>query len=531
MKSIDPGKLDDEAQLQALGHKGELQRNFSMLSMLGLAFAILNSWTALSASLSLSLNSGGSTSVIWGLVTAGICNLCLAMSMAEFLSAYPTAGGQYYWVAVVTPKRWVPLASWITGWFNVSGWIALTTGGGLLASQLIAGVVYLYHPDFVFKPYQIWLIYVLWTVIAFLVNAFLNEILPYINRGAFIWSIAGFAVICITALACASPDYASAEFVFTKFINETGWPDGVAWLLGLLQGAFGLTGYDAVAHMIEEIPNASVQGPKVMIYCVAIGTFTGLIFLMVLLFVSGGDMDTIMSSSAGPVLSILYKATSSRTGAVCLLMFPLICILFAEIAIMTTSSRMVYAFARDGGLPMSKTFSKVHPRLGQPLNALMLSAGLASLFGLILIGSSSAFNALVAASVVALGVSYAIPVAINLCRGRKMLPERAFTLPGPVGWIANLIGVGYTIITTVLFLFPPALPVTPSNMNYCVVAFGIILFISTLQWLVDGRKNFTGPRNDEVIEGMESDIISNQDMPGPKHPKIAGKELAPYNVD
>ena len=59
-------------------------------SMLGLAFAILNSWTALSASLSLALPSGGSTSVIWGLVTAGICNECLALSLAEMLSAYPT---------------------------------------------------------------------------------------------------------------------------------------------------------------------------------------------------------------------------------------------------------------------------------------------------------------------------------------------------------------------------------------------------------------------------------------------------------
>ena len=83
----------DELQLEALGHKGELKRNFSPLAMLGLAFAILNSWTALSASLSLALPSGGSTSVVWGLVTAGICNLCLATSLAEFLSAYPTAGG------------------------------------------------------------------------------------------------------------------------------------------------------------------------------------------------------------------------------------------------------------------------------------------------------------------------------------------------------------------------------------------------------------------------------------------------------
>jgi choline transport protein len=95
MKTAEQAHLDDEAQLQALGHKGELKRTFSLLSMLGLAFAILNSWTALSSSLGLALPSGGSTSVLWGLITAGICNLALAASMAEFLSAYPTAGGQY----------------------------------------------------------------------------------------------------------------------------------------------------------------------------------------------------------------------------------------------------------------------------------------------------------------------------------------------------------------------------------------------------------------------------------------------------
>jgi choline transport protein len=88
--------VDEDAQLAALGHKRELKRNFSSLSMLGLAFAILNSWTALSASLSLALPSGGPTSVLWGLMTAGVCNLCLAASLSEFLSAYPTAGGQYH---------------------------------------------------------------------------------------------------------------------------------------------------------------------------------------------------------------------------------------------------------------------------------------------------------------------------------------------------------------------------------------------------------------------------------------------------
>ena len=175
-----------------------------------------------------------------------------------------------------------------------------------------------------------------------------------------------------------------------------------------------------------------------MIACVAIGVSTGFIFLVVLLFVAG-DISDVISSSAGPLLQILFNATGSRAGAVCLLIFPLMCQLFATISIMTTSSRMTWAFARDGGLPASKFFAKVHPKLELPLNALYLTTALVVIFGLIFLGSSSAFNAIISAAVVALGVSYAIPVAINCLQGRRKLPARSFTLPGPFGWIANLV--------------------------------------------------------------------------------------------
>jgi len=241
--------LDDDV-LAKFGHKAELNRNFSPLAMLGLAFAILNSWTALSASLSLALPSGGPTSVIWGLISAGICNLCLAASLAEFLSAYPTAGGQYHWVAMISWKSWVPLLSWITGWINVSGWIALVASGGLLGSQLIVGIISFMQPNYSPQRWHQFLIYIGYNLVAFCLNAFANRLLPWVTKVAFTWSIAGFVIISITVLACASPNYSTGEFVFRVFINQSGWPDGIAWLLGLLQAGLGLTGFDAVAHMV-----------------------------------------------------------------------------------------------------------------------------------------------------------------------------------------------------------------------------------------------------------------------------------------
>ena len=132
--------------------------------------------------------------------------------------------------------------------------MALTATAGLLGSQTIAGIIALYHPDFEVQTWQEFLLYMAYTLVMTLVNAFGNAFLPLINQFAISWSFAGFVIISITVLACASPDYHDGEFVFGNFANETGWPDGIAWLLGLLQGALALTGKsyacrDIASHM------------------------------------------------------------------------------------------------------------------------------------------------------------------------------------------------------------------------------------------------------------------------------------------
>ncbi|KAI0377383.1 amino acid transporter [Hypomontagnella monticulosa] len=491
----------DAAALAQLGHKQELKRNFSMISMLGLAFAILNTWTALAASISLALPSGGPSAVIWGLIVAGICNLCLAASLAEFLSAWPTAGGQYHWAAIVAPQKWSRTVSYVTGWINVSGWVALTATGGLLGSTFVCNIIALLHPEYVYEPWHQFLIYIGFALLALFINAFSTRLLPLFTKAAFFWSLTGFVVISVTILACASPNYQSGAFVYGEFINEVGWPNGLAWLLGLLQGAFALTGFDAVAHMIEEIPQPEVRGPRIMLSCIGIGMGTGFVFLSCLLFCVD-DIDIVIESPAGPLLQIFMDATGNSAGSVCLLMFPLVCMVFTSTTLMTTSSRMSYAFARDHGLPFSRIFAQVHPALDVPLNALLWTAAWVVVFGCIFLGSTSTFNAITSASVVALGVSYGIPPLINVLRGRKMLPpRRAFRLPEPLGWIMNLVGIAWTILTTVLFVFPPEIPVTSANMNYCIVAFGVILMIAGLTWIFDGRKHYKGPHIN--VEGLE----------------------------
>ncbi|PKX90083.1 putative GABA permease [Aspergillus novofumigatus IBT 16806] len=467
----------------------QLAKNFSFISLLGLAFATLNSWSAFASSLPLSLSSGGPLSIIWGLLAAGICTLCISISLAEILSAYPTAAGQYQWVAV-SWDEYKEVLAWFTAWFNVAAWICLPATASLFGSSLIMNIAVLANPNLTVQPWQVFLVYIGFCLTGFLINAFWNSILAALSKAALIWSLCGFLIFSITALACAVPDYNSATYVFTQFINETGWPDGVAWPLGLLQGSLCLIGFDAVAHMIEEIPNPSVQGPRVMVACVAIGALTSFAFIIVLLFVSD-DINTIITSGYGPLLQIILDATKSKAGAICLLLFPIICLLMGIVAIMTTSSRMILALGRDSGMPFSPFWTRVHPTLGTPLNALGLTAFLTLCCGCIYLGSSTAFNALSSATVVCFDISYGFPIIIHCLRGRNQLPKSHWTLSPVIGWTVNLVAIGYILLTTVLFLFPPSLPVTGRSMNYGVVVIGIVLIISTAYWLVRGRKRFS----------------------------------------
>ncbi|WVW86645.1 hypothetical protein I302_108698 [Kwoniella bestiolae CBS 10118] len=473
-------------------------KHFRLLSLVGLAYAILNSWTAMAASLSIALPSGGPTAVIWGIVPSFIGNLAMAASMAEICHVYPTSGGQYHWAAILSPAHMAPAISWVCGWFAVAGWWALTATAGSLAGSLITGVIALLHPNYEVERWHIFLIYIAYSLGACALNIFGLRFLPKINQTAIFWSLTGAIIIIIVCLSTASPNFQSGDFVFRTYINETGWNNGVAWILGLLQSSFGLTGYDAVSHMVEEMPNPHLNAPKTMILAVCIGASSSFIFLICLLF-GIKDVTVVNESAAGALLESMYQATQSKAGAVCLQIFPIIAMAFTAQGLLTASSRMSYAFARDRGLPFSRVFAIMN-RNGVPIPSVILTTSLVVIFGCIYLGSSAALNAILSSSVVFLNISYSIPILLVVIRGRHILhppslPAPTWTLGPILGPICNFVGLAFTLLTTVFFLFPPDLPVTGENMNYAVAVLALVFLISVITWIVDGRKNFIGPRD------------------------------------
>lgn len=253
-----------------------------------------------------------------------------------------------------------------------------------------------------------------------------------------------------------------------------------------------MTAYDSTIHMIEEMPNPTTQGPRLIIYAIGMAVITGFGYIAAVLAVISNIPNAINASE--PLLEIYYQATQNKAGSVCLMMFPLLSFVLCAIDDMATSARMAYALARDRGMPFSSHFARVSPTYGVPVTGLVWCFAWDIVFALVFLGSNDAFNAIVSAAVVCFTITYAIPPGINMLRGRRMLPEnRSFKLPTAVGYICNAADVAWALLTTVLFIWPTSSPTNAVNMNYCIVAFGVIIVIAGSNWIFSARKSYTPP--------------------------------------
>lgn len=200
------------------------------------------------------------------------------------------------------------------GWIGTAGRVALAATGALLGSTFVVQTLALFDPRYEPRAWRQFLVHAAFALAALLVDAPPNRALPYVARAAFFWSLAGFVVVVsVAVLACSAPDYQSGAFVYGRVDDDVGWPGGLAWLLGLLQGTFALTGFDATVRMIEEIPEPHVHGPRIMIYCIGIGMFAGFVFLGALLSCVG-SVDDVLASASGPPPADLHGRHRQQGG-------------------------------------------------------------------------------------------------------------------------------------------------------------------------------------------------------------------------
>lgn len=168
--------------------------------------------------------------------------------MAEICSAFPAAGGVYFWTYQLAGPRSRAFASWVAGWLNLTGEAAVTAGIVFTFCTTLANVIQLaLPPDSTFvaaEPRMLLLYYALTLLWAGIVNTATVRVVSFLDGVSVVWHCLGTAVFAIVVLAVA-PTHQSASYVFGAFNDAAGSGvenPGYVYLLGLLMSMFTLTG-------------------------------------------------------------------------------------------------------------------------------------------------------------------------------------------------------------------------------------------------------------------------------------------------
>ncbi|KAL4072088.1 amino acid/polyamine transporter I [Scleroderma citrinum] len=494
-----------------MGYKQELRRELSLLQNFGMSFTIISIITGIPSLFLYGLNTGGPAVMVWGWIVVACATMLVGLAMAEICSAHPTSGGPYYWAAMLSNPESAPLTSWITGWFNLLGQVAVTTGISFACATFLSTVAE-FGTTFVPTPKSTIGIYAAVLVSQGLINTFGVHLLKYLNNISVWWHILGTTSVVVAVLAGA-PKHQSADFVFRTFIDGTGVNGNEGWgtrashayvcVIGTLMAQYTMTGYDASAHMTEETQNAAMAGSIGIVTAIGCSAVLGWFLILGLLF-SIQDLETTINSPTGEPVAQIFIDTVGEKGAIVLMTVVIGAMYFCGTFSITSNSRMMFAFARDGGIPGHEFFRKVDPKRGTPIRTVWLACVLSFLLGLPSLGSSVAFSAATSITTIGFYISYGIPIALRVIyRGRFTHgPFRlgSFSIPvatGAVVWIAFI---------SIVFILPQANPVTSQTLNYSIVCVGIVLLYSIGFWLISAKSWFTGPIRQ--ISGASFSILS-----------------------
>lgn len=238
------------------------------------------------------------------------------------------------------------------------GWQTGAANTAFLAGSQIQGLIALNNPDYSFEPWHGTLLVFAVSAFNVIFNTFLVKKLPLIESIVLVVHVFGFFAVLVV-LWVTGP-VADSHTTFTTFNDYGGWNNiGLATLSGLVAVVLPLLGADAAVHMSEELRDASKTLPRSMLWTTLINGSMGFVMLVTFCSVLGSIDDALASPTKQAYLYVFYNSTQSVAGASAMGALVITMAIFCNLSITATSSRQLFAFARDQGVPFSKTFAYV----------------------------------------------------------------------------------------------------------------------------------------------------------------------------
>ncbi|KAK4982738.1 hypothetical protein LTR50_007606 [Elasticomyces elasticus] len=448
------------------------------------------------------LTAGGLAGLFWSLCWAYLGQFFVVMSLAEMASMAPTAGGQYHWVSEFAPRSMQKILSYCSGWLSTISWQSIIAIDSSIVGLIIQSLIVINDDSYVPQKWQGTLF--IWAsvlgIAAF--NVFAAKHLP-LAEGIFAsFHVFAFVPVIVT-LWVLSPKTTAAQ-VFTHFSdNGAGWSNtGLTVMVGQVSTMFVVLGSDSVAHMAEEIEDASVIVPKAMIWSFLLNVPFTFVLLITYLFCIT-DIDAALASSSGfPFIWVFQNALNSNRGTSGFVIVVLVLLVMITISSLASTSRQTFAFARDNGMPFSHWLGRVHPRWQIPVNSILFTCAFTMAISLINIGSSVAFNAILSLSTVALMATYVISIGcVTLKRYRReALPPARWSL-GRMGMPVNCVALAYACWSFFWSFWPNQAHVTATNFNWACVLFVGLMGIAGALYAFHARHVYEGPV--VKVEGRE----------------------------
>ena len=522
---------EDVRDLARLGYAQQLYREMGGFSNFAISFSIISVLTGAVLLYGYGLKFAGPVvnSVGWPIVS--LFTLTVAASMAELASAYPTAGGLYFWAFRLGGRTW----AWVTAWLNMIGQVTITAGINVAAATYLIGAVTRIAglpaeaavPGFgaVTGWYFQLFVMVLIMVPQVLINIFGIRLTARLNDFSVWWHIGGVLVIAglltvlgthhnsggflfqhvtvTTPLEAASADLGGGRVAPALVIADLKMPSplfalvpglvslyaaapfALVFVLSLLQAQWTYTGYDASAHVAEETVMARLNTAWGVFLSVAVSAVVGYVLLMILTWcIPRGDVAA-TANDPYPVLQIVY-GNLSRFFANVVAVIIGGAMWLCGLASITSMARMWYAFARDDGMPGAALLKRVDARRRTPTWAIVVT----SLLAVLITVYAAAFSVVTSISTITLYLAYVIPIYLNWRNRRRGRGEfaTADTAPwslGRFGPVLNVIAIVWVIAITIVFALPP------NELVLWTMLLVAVLLIA--YWRLSARRRFVGP--------------------------------------
>ncbi|EPQ52255.1 APC amino acid permease [Gloeophyllum trabeum ATCC 11539] len=491
----------EDARLRKLGVRRELKREFTKFSTLSFALGILGCSASIASTFNTPLLLGGPGTAIWAWFLGSFGCMAIAASVAELVSAYPTAGGIYTSTAFVVPSKYRRSTTFVAAWMTVVGQLATPASVTFALSQMIfAAVTIGTDGTFTASTGQVLGLYVGLNFALGILNSLPTKTLHRIASFYVYVNLFTTLAVIIAIPAAGRGNLASHKFVWNTVEDGSGWGStGFAFLLGILSVQW--TDYDAAAHLSEEVKNAAVATPAAIVSAGLFLTSIFGFFVNVSLCYGVRDLSTLPGPTQLVFAQILWDNLGKR-GALALWSFVIILQTITAATCQLACIRSIYAISRDNALPDGRLFAKVWRVTATPVNAVICTVVVECLFGLLSLASLVAINAVFSITAVALDLSYAIPIVAKLYI-RLFDTDTEFT-PGPFylgkwGYAVNVYAVVWTLLETGILIMPQVYPVTPATMNYAGPIMGGICGLSWLWYMAFWHRRYYGPGSPEKL--------------------------------